>query len=192
MFGNVLNKWQVQSLMENEKKFTITDFNVAKFRLAHYPLTPGQASTVGELDARNRRKPNPPHNFNYDRTLTFQPSEYYLIEIDEFILLPEGISGHFVPSSSLITNGFGLHAGKIDPGYGQLKNKAQKLIFGVQNLLSTPNTFSADSPFVYMYLVDFRGLGNGEVKFDENEFKKFELWSRRYGRASDDGVQYDD
>lgn len=122
------------------------------------------------------------------------PHQYYIIEVEEFITLPDGISGHFVPSSSLITNGFGLHAGKIDPGYGtagKTKNHAQKLVFGVQNLLNEENTFSAEAGFVYMYLVDFRGLGNGEVNFDPAEIRKFERWSRRYARASDDGVQYE-
>lgn len=189
MFGNMLNSGQVESLIA-KKEVDLRPFDRSRFRLAHYALTPAVVSTIGDLDTRRRRKLTNVHDFNDEDDYVFDGNQYSIIQVAEYIRLPDGIVGHFVPSSTLVMNGFGLNSGKIDPGYGNIKGATQKLVLGVKNLLDRPNIFSSRSTFVYMYLLDLRGLGNGEVDFTAAEFQKYMTWSKRFNRANDDGVNY--
>lgn len=190
MFGNILNSTQIKRLIE-QNQITIEPFDEKRFRLAHYALRPSTISSVGDEEVDGTRRSRVLHEFANGRTYTMEPGQYAVVRVSEFIKLPQGIIGHFTPSSSFITRGFSLNAGKLDPGFGALRGAAQHLVVGIKNELDQANVFSSDAP-IYLHLIDLRGLGTGSVEFSDDEIRKFLTWNRRFNYANDDGPFYDE
>ena len=170
MFGNVINNAQIRKLRV-DNQLILKPFRDDRLKLAHYALRPAGVLWAGPSNSKGKRELQPKHDFNSNDVYTFQPGEYAILEVEEVIILPEGIVGHFLPSSSLIERGFGLTAGKLDPGYGEIANTRQKLIFGLKNLRNEPNAFSAAEGLAHIYFVDLRGLNSLSPDFSDKVFE---------------------
>ena len=191
MFGNILNNSQIISLVK-DKKITIYPFNESKLKLSHYPLTPGGVLTPGKKNAAGKWQHSPKHDFAHTgkSECVFKPNEYAIIEVEEDIHLPEGIVGNFVPSSNLIEQGFGLTAGKIDPLYGNIGGKRQKILFGLKNLREEENALTEGQHIAHIYFVDLRGLNNAPQVLTDYEVHRFMERFSRFKKADDDGPDY--
>lgn len=190
MFGNIVNNAQIKKLIA-ERNITISPFREERLKLAHYALRPAGILWPGNINTKGKRNFVSRHDFSSDNEYQFQANEYAIVEVEEFILLCDGIVGHFLPSSSLIERGFGLTAGKLDPHYGSVGGQRQKLIFGIKNLKNDENTFSAAEGLAHIYFIDLRGLNSLPAAFSEAEMQDFLLRYGRFKRASDDGVSYE-
>lgn len=190
MFGNIINNSQIKRLIA-EKSITLTPFREDRLKLAHYSLSPAGILWATHINAKGRRELQPKHNFGSNDQYVFQPSEYAIVEVEEFIILPDGIVGHFLPSSNLVESGFGLTAGKLDPQYGAIGGRSQKLLFGLKNLRSEPNTFSAAEGLAHVYFIDLRGLNSLPTGFSSEQVEEFLKRIARFSRAMDDGPSYD-
>jgi deoxycytidine triphosphate deaminase len=199
MFGNVASGAEIVSLVD-EKKLTIQPFDKSRLRLAHYLLKPAGLLSPGLYPGRGKSRVHKPEvNFEEKPQHVFESQQYFLVEVEEQIVLPEGMVAQFVPSSNFIESGFGLNSGKLDPRFGGLQGKSQKLRFGVSNLLIERNTFDSTQDFIYVYFFDFRGLQPRSTGVNEQELERAEAEMKRFVRqyaqvfirASDDGVSYD-
>jgi deoxycytidine triphosphate deaminase len=190
MFGNIINNSQIRKLVK-DKTITISPFREERLKLAHYALRPAGILWTGQINSKGTRDFQPRHDFNSNDNYTFAAGEYAVAEVEEVIILSDGIVGHFLPSSSLIERGFGLTAGKLDPQYGALGGKRQKLIFGLKNLKNEENVFSATEGLAHVYFVDLRGLHNGPTEFSDPEIRDFLARFARFKRANDDGPSYE-
>jgi deoxycytidine triphosphate deaminase len=190
MFGNIINNAQIIKL-KKAKELTITPFDEERLKLAHYALSPAGILWAGARNTNGKRELQPKHDFASNDKYIFQPGEYAIVEVEEFITLPNGIVGHFLPSSALIEGGFGLTAGKLDPKYGEISGRRQKLIFGLKNLLNEQNTFSATEGLAHIYFIDLRGLNSGSLDFSNPEVQDYLRRFPRFKRAHDDGVSYE-
>ena len=191
MYGNIINNSQIQILYQI-KEIVIEPFDESKLKLAHYPLTAGAALWAGDIATSGTRKFELRSDFRNGEDYEFEPNEYAVIEINEFIKIGSGIVGHFIPSSILIEQGFGLTAGKIDPGYGSLGGKRQQIRFGIKNLRGDKNHLIANQNVAHIYFVDLRGLDNLEPSLTKEEIKFLMERYPRLVRARDDGVDYGD
>ncbi len=161
MFGNLLSNTLIQHLID-EKGLHIRPFSKKKLQVAQYALGPlairyeREDGTIGICDFRDTKKP-----------YVFQPDEYAVVVVEEHIVLPDGIVGRFIPASGLIERGFGLTAGKLDPGYGA---KGEEIRFGLKNLKSKTNEYTYGSPLAYIEFFDIRGLPSAstEVRYYDN------------------------
>jgi deoxycytidine triphosphate deaminase len=103
------------------------------------------------------------------------------------------MTDNFIPSSNLIEEGFGLTAGKIDPGYGKLDGKRQQIRFGMKNLRNEENILEPNQVVAYVYFVDLRGLNNNAFRFSNADRKRLvKIRDARYERVVDDGVYYEE
>ena len=91
-----------------------------------------------------------------------------------------------MPASSLVEQGFGLTAGKIDPGYG---DRNEKLVFGLKNLLDEANIYDSRRGLAYIFFVDLRGLRT-IVTHNEPDWKQ-QNRNPEFWRAQDDGPRHD-
>ncbi|PDT73633.1 hypothetical protein [Bradyrhizobium sp. C9] len=190
MFGNIINNAQIRKLRD-DNELTISPFREERLKLAHYALSAAGILWAGAVNAKGKRELQPKHDFESNDKYIFQPSEYAIVEVEEFIKLPDGIVGHFLPSSALIESGFGLTAGKLDPKYGEIGGRRQKLIFGLKNLRNEPNTFSATEGLAHIYFIDLRGLNSVSLDFSNPEVQDYLRRFPRFKRAQDDGPNYE-
>jgi deoxycytidine triphosphate deaminase len=191
MFGNVLNNSQIKIACKR-KDIEIRPFDASKLNLAHYPLTVAGVRWFGDISRNGKRTSELRANFQTDSEYVFDQNEYAIAEINEYLRLDEGIVGHFIPSSGLIEQGFGLTAGKIDPGYGSVSGETQKIYFGLKNLKSSKNVLIANQKIAHIYFVDLRGLNNDGFSFSPEQLR---LISERVARnlyAADAGPIYPD
>ena len=112
MFGNIINNRQIENLIK-EKEITISPFRKNKLKLAHYGLGAAGIMWAGQLNSKGKREFISRHDFSSSNDYTFEAGEYAIVEIEEFILLPDGVVGHFLPSSSLIERGFWTNCWKV-------------------------------------------------------------------------------
>lgn len=190
MFGNIINNAQIRKLRD-DKELTISPFREERLKLAHYALSPAGILWAGPINANRKRELQSKHDFDLTDKYIFQPSEYAIVEVEEFIKLPDGIVGHFLPSSALIESGFGLTAGKLDPKYGELGGRRQKVIFGLKNLRNEQNTFSAAEGLAHIYFIDLRGLNSDSLDFSDPALQDYLRRYPRFKRAHDDGPSYE-
>lgn len=189
MFGNILSNAEILRL-RGQKALTIDPFDVANLKLAHYKLTAESVwSPVVRSDGQISQHFD--HSFSDGDVFVFAPNAYHLVEVSEFIHLPDGVVASFVPVSDFALQGFGLVAGKLDAGYGQIRKRRQKLLFGVKNLLDVPNPFDRRIGLAHMSLVGLNGAHLLRQELTDAEQNR--LVSRdpaRWVRANDDGVFY--
>jgi hypothetical protein len=190
VFGNKISNAQFVSLVKTEKLLDLKPFDEKRLRLAHYALTPEAVLGVGKIGPNGRRQLPKLHDFSDDPTFTLEPHQYVIIQVREFIELPAGLVGEFVPPSSFVINGFGLEAGKLDPGYGSLGGETQKLLLGLHNKLGEKNIYNSADGIAYMSVTDYRGLKSTQVQFSDPEVEEFKRWFAKWKRASDDGPAY--
>src|SRR5258708_7637282 len=139
MFGNILNNTQIRKLRD-AKQIIIRPFRPDRLKLAHYALRPIGLLRPGQVNAKGLREHHPIHDFLSKPDYVFEPNEYAIVEIEEFIFMESGFVGHFLPSSSLIERGFGLTAGKLDAGYGKVRfHKYELLDFNYRILVRFKN-----------------------------------------------------
>jgi len=191
VFGNVVSDAEILELRRS-KDIVIDPFHQNRMRLAHYALTAGAVIRLqNQADIHGTREL---HDFDVRPTYAFQPNEYQLVEVVEQITLAPGFVGSFVAASDLIEHGFGLTAGKIDPGFGSLGNRKQKVRFGIKNLLDEENVFDRNMGLAHVYFVNLRGLRTRRTRqFTQEEQSKLERrHDLRYLRDYDDGVPYPD
>lgn len=189
MFGNVLNNNQILHL-KDKQDLTIEPFDKKQLKLAHYALKAASVLQIGDVNHKGVRQQNLKHDFRNGDDYVFQPNEYAVVEVQEFIKLKDGIFGHFIPASLLIDQGFGLVAGKIDPQYGALDGKRQVIRFGVKNLKDSQNTLYSGQNVAHVYFVDLRGLNNLPNQMTQEEIEFLMTRWPRYVRQKDDGPDY--
>jgi deoxycytidine triphosphate deaminase len=185
MFGNMLNNAQMLKLI-SDKLITIKPFNEQKLRLSHYPLTLNRLIWLGQINSKGQREIVKQHSFESGSDYEFAPNEYCVGEVQEFVHLSDGFVGHFVPTSIFIDLGFGLTAGKIDPGFGKIENKKQVLRFGIKNLTDRHNLLPSDVSVAHLTIFDLRGLNNSKIS--PQQLRDI---LTRFSRADDDGPRYD-
>lgn len=188
MIGNLLNNKQLTDLVERGV-MKIDRFDPKKIHTYHYPLMPRDIFQVGN------RRPNGQVDVKrvgpavHDtRHFNFEQDQYLLVQIDEHIVIPDGIVAQFVSPYQLIEKGFQLNSGRMESPFGRENNR---LVFGVKNLLSKANAFSLTEPVAYIYFFDLRGLDSAEYPLTPAEIKKFREFARRYRRFDDDGPDYE-
>lgn len=191
MYGNILNNTQITALCALGE-MRIDPFVKTKLKLAHYPLTVGSVLWVGDIATSGTRKFEMKKDFRNGEDYLFAPNEYAVIEINEFIKLEGGLVGHFVPSSILIEQGFGITIGKIDAGYGAIGGKRQQIRFGLKNFRDGGNKLIANQIVAHVYFVDLRGLNNIDPTLTKAEIRFLMDRYPRLVRAQDDGVDYGD
>ncbi|EUB95503.1 deoxyUTP pyrophosphatase [Rhizobium sp. CF080] len=191
MYGNVLNNAQITSLVEDQKKITISGFQSKRLKLAHYPLTAGGVIVPGKIGVSGKRQKSPTHDLNEHGDFTFKPNQYAIVEIKEYLHLCPGVVGHFLPSSRLIEQGFSLTLGKLDPDYGNMTEKYQLVRFGIKNMLDEENLLEKNQPIAHIYFIDLRGLNNAEIKWDRSELERLAArsteFAMRLAHAEDNG-----
>jgi deoxycytidine triphosphate deaminase len=192
VYGNVLNNSQISALVKS-KEISIEPFDAKKLKLAHYPLSAGCVLWATEISSTTQiRKFENRADFRNDEDYDFDSNEYAVVEINEFIKISEGIVGHFVPSSSLIEQGFGITAGKIDPGYGSIGGKKQQIRFGLKNLRQSKNRLKANQTLAPVFFIDLRGLNNLDANLSREEVQFLMQRYPRLQHARDSGVDYGD
>jgi deoxycytidine triphosphate deaminase len=191
MFGNVLSNAEIVRLRESGQ-LQLSPFVPSRLRLAHYRLSAGRVLEPKQ-DQKGRVTLKEVHDFDSDGDFVFKPNEYRVFEVDEFLLLPEGVVGNFLPVSEFVERGLSLTAGKIDPGYGGVGGRRQKLHFGVKNELPTENLYESSIGLAYIYFVSLTGLQSIKPDFSGRDKQNFRRRDpERYKRANDDGVFYDE
>lgn len=189
MFGNIVNNTQIVSLKESGH-IEIDPFDEKRLKLAHYPLRASGLLKPGHIGNNLKHQRTTVHNFDSQEPYVFKENEYLLLEIEEHIVVKDGIVGHFVPSSFLIFQGFSLVCGKIDPHYGEIKGKRQKITFGIKNEKNENNSLTGEDVIAHIYFIDMRGLDNQLVKYTKREMAEFLSRYPRFLRAQDDGPTY--
>lgn len=180
MYGNVINKKQILELCQSGG-IKISPFNESKLQTIHYPLN---IKLIREYDSENEL--NKIIELKKGSTYTLEGNGYVIVEINERIVLQEGLVGEFVHSSNLIEKGLFLTCGKLDPCYGA---KGEAIIFGLKNLREYPVVIESDLKLAYIKFYDLRALDNMNYKLSQEELK---LWRSRAKRVLDDGVMYDE
>lgn len=190
MFGNILSDAEIIRLREKGNLLTIEPFDVRRLKVAHYKLSPRTVWTpLTKSDGHPGKRLE--HNFDEDDQFVFEPNAYHLFEVDETVLLPEGVVANFAPVSEFALRGFALVAGILDAGYGKLAGKTQKLFFGVKNLLDEKNVFDKNFGLAHMSLISLTGASILRQELSKAELDR--LAGRdpeRWRKANDDGVFY--
>lgn len=180
MYGNVINKKQIIDLC-NSGVIQICPFKKDKLQTIHYPL---KIKQIREYDSENELCKTT--ELRKGSTYTLKANGYVVVEINERIVLQEGLVGEFIHSSNLIEKGLFLICGKLDPCYGA---NDEAIIFGLKNLKDHPVIIESDLKLAYIKFYDLRALDNISYKLSSDELK---LWKSRAKRAIDDGVAYDE
>ncbi len=158
MFGNLMNNVLIERFV-TEGLLQIHPFDRKRLQVAQYPLSP--LEIIFESDARSGTPIVGRHHLEEEKKpYKFQAREYAIVTVREHIILPDGIVARFIPASGLIESGYGLTAGKLDPGYG---DKGEQIRFGLQNLRDYSSDYSKDSPLAYIEFFDLRGLPTERV-----------------------------
>jgi len=189
VFGNILSDAEIIRLRDSHL-LTLEPFDVRRLKVAHYKLSP---RTVWTLETKMNGKPGRrlEHNFEDEAQFIFEPNAYHLFEVEETVLLPDGVVANFVPVSEFALSGFALVAGILDAGYGRIAGRTQKLFFGVKNLLDSKNLFDRNFGLAHMSIVSLTGASLLRQELSKAEQDR--LAGRdpdRWRRANDDGVFY--
>ena len=189
MYGNKLSNAHVSELIEHGD-IQFVNFDKSNLKLSHYRLRPNELwrPTAQKQDGSHRRAHV--HSFS-DGPYEFEPYEYLVVTTIEHIVLPEGMTGEVVEASTLVEQCFGLTAGKLDPGYGNIGNKRQDFIMGLRNQLNAPNIFHPDAGVANISFIDFRGTRRLQTEWSRRQLDDFDDRElRRRRRAEDDGPFY--
>jgi deoxycytidine triphosphate deaminase len=172
-FGGLLNN-RLISKLHQDNELIINPWNGENLQIAQYALNPAQILYEDDDGIEHM------HDLEKSGDYRFKPHEYAKVAVKQTIILPDGIVGRFIPASGLIEAGFGLTAGKLDPGYGA---KREQIQFGIQNLRSRENAFGSSIPFTsrvaYIEFFDIRTLPVDPGELREYDYKIREVRRRR-------------
>lgn len=194
MYGTLLTNAHVKELIRN-RAINIEPFDEGSLKLAHYRLRPQHlVRPLAQRDDGTREYSLPVHDFRSGKPFRFEANEYLIATTIEHIILGPGIVGEVIPASTLVEQGFGIVAGKLDPGYGSIEGKPQDFIIGLKNLLDEPNFFFPGRGIANISFHDFRGTSRLPLDWSDSERSDFKTRriSRKFRRVDDDGVFYDD
>lgn len=180
MYGTLLSNKQIERMVDSDPKFSIAPYDRGRQKLAHYKLSPARILAPGPVRADGTRRHAEVGDLR-DGPFTFEPRQYLIVEVHETLRLPEGVVGQFTPASTLVEQGFGLVAGKLDSEYG---SAAERVILGLVNLLDEENSFDPEMGIAHVSFVDFRGTERNPATFSAKERADFRL------RYFDDGPNY--
>lgn len=182
MYGNLVNKAHLEQLIKEHRIEFSPHYDSKKAQIAQYPLTIGQI-----LKRENNIKMKMLHSFDItNEDYILEPNQYILINIFERIKLSKDIVGRFIPSSSLIEQGLGLVAGKIEHPFGE---KGEVIRFGLKNYLDEKNVLSKDMRVAYVQFFDLHGLKDAIYQLDERDKNVYS--SRTYPQDHDGDINYD-
>lgn len=190
MFGNIMNNKQIGSAIDTNQ-IKISGFKPEKLKKIHYPLT------IGKIYDRSPEMPDGDYelsvkvDFTAKRGLVnyiLEPNEFCIVEIREWIIVKEHLVGHFIPSSTIVTKGLSLVAGRIEAPFGDFGEESQMVRFGLKNLTNMKTTISSKDTIAYIYFIDIRGLANDEMQTTAEERMRYQAWAKRYRKAQDDGI----
>ena len=191
MFGNKLSNAHVKELIAH-RDLQFVNFDENNLKLSHYRLRAKGLWKPGTQQTDGSHKRVHVHDFG-DGPYEFEPNEYLIVTTVEQIVLPEGMTGEVIGASTLVEQGFGLTAGKLDAEYGKIAGKHQEFIMGLKNLLAEPNKFHPEQGVANISFIDFRGTRRLATHWTERELRGFDdRTMRRRRRAEDDGVYYED
>ena len=190
MFGNLVNNVQIRKLIDTNQ-LEIEPFSSDNMSLVYYTLHVGRVKIRNDADETWSTK----HNFEEDANpFIVEPNDYVIVVVQERLkLLNKHLVGTFSPASTLIEQGFGLTAGKIDKAYGTTGEKygepQEPVIFGLKNNLNSKNRITPSMRVAHVSFFDLRGVASDRVRLSDAEEK------RRRGRgrwlyAVDDGPIY--
>ena len=94
MFGNILNNAQILRMMQS-KCISIRPFREERLKLAHYGVRAAGLMTSGPVNAKGKRELKPRHSFADDPDCVLAANEYVVIEVEEQIVLDNGIRWAF-------------------------------------------------------------------------------------------------
>jgi deoxycytidine triphosphate deaminase len=182
MYGTLLSNKQIELLIKGPSGFKINPYDRSRQKLAHYKLSPARILAPGPLRKDGTRRHVEIGDLR-DGTHVFKPAQYLIVEVKETVILPEGIVGQFTPASTLIEQGFGLVAGKLDSEYG---SQGERILLGLVNLLDEENPFDPTLGIGHVSFTDFRGTERNPARFTAEERADFR--DRRL--RADDGPDY--
>lgn len=188
MFGTVLNSAQVEKKVA-DGEVSISKFQANKMDGIHYPLFASQIF-INKAVTINGDVEIAPREIKIDKKIRYcemEPDEYVLAQMDEHIVLKNGLVAHFVQPFSLVERGFQIITGRLGYPFG---TREEKLIFGLKNLLNRRNTFDLSRCFCYAYFVDISGLADNSATQDAEDIRKL-LQFQKYMRERDSGVSYE-
>lgn len=191
MFGNVISNAEIEDL-RTKKALTIEPWEPRNLKLAHYRLTAGRLLRPRLPASAPQAGTREVHDFKESPTFEFAPGEFLIVELAQLLIVPNGVVGNFLPASNVVQRGFGITAGKLDPGFGKVDGKTQHIQFGMKNQLDAPNSWNVHNGLAHVYFVNLTGLRTNAVTFTENE-KRTILKDRddaAFKRANDDGPHY--
>jgi deoxycytidine triphosphate deaminase len=166
MFGNLINNALIKDLIKR-KVLEIVPMDKSLLQLTQYPLRPHILYKV-----KKEKEGQPIHYFTEkNNEFKLEAKTYYWVDIFEYIKLPVGIVGRFIPSSNLIEKGLGLTAGKIEKPFG---DNGEKTRFGIYNYLDTAVTLRFEERIAYVQFTDLRGLDNhkyAQTKYDKETYE---------------------
>jgi deoxycytidine triphosphate deaminase len=169
---SVLNNQQILKLIE-EKRVTITPFNDQKLKSNWYALHPNLA--ILDLEVEIREPFNDYVHFDKQKNgcFTIEANDYIVIEVEEKIILDDGVVGMFIPASICIESGLLITTGKLDSNYsGRIK-------FGIYNVKPRPVNIFKEYPIAYLALFDTSGSMTKKTSTDS----KYDLLIREIRNA---------
>lgn len=155
MFGNILSNDGIRQCLRDrliviQPTPTSADLE-QRLKFCHLRLRPDFVVYEEEVGKQWLKKTQHLAHGEFD----FPPHGYAVVTCKERITLAPGIMGRFVVESAMIELGFGVTAGKLDPGYGEQK---EQIRFGLANQLPRKNPYRSDSPLAYVEFFDLRGV----------------------------------
>lgn len=190
MFGNIISNAEIEAMVKG-RALTISPFDRKNLKLAHYRIGAGRLLRPRQGGSTPQSGSREVHDFSNEERYEFQPNEYLVVEAQQFLQLPAGIVGNFLPASALIEQGFGLTAGKLDPGFGGLDGKSQHVRFGLKNQLNEPNVFDRSRGLAHIFFVNLTGLRTSAVTLTRQEIRAIlDDQDPHFRRHNDDGVAY--
>jgi deoxycytidine triphosphate deaminase len=139
----LLGRSQIKKLNE-EKRINIIPYDEKKLKSNWYALHPYNVliDVETQIDEPNYEA----KSLRKEEYYIIEPKDYIEIEVEERIILDNGIVGLFVPSSHIIEEGIMLTAGKLDSNYqGVIK-------FGAFNAKDRPVNLWKHLPVAYLLI----------------------------------------
>jgi len=186
MYGTLANNSIILHLMKRHL-IDIKPFDKDLLKTAHYPLR-AYGVYVRQEDGAWRQA----HSFDESRRpFVFRANQYVMIEVNEQIVIKQGIVAKFVAASNLVEQGLGLTAGRLEYPFGK---QGETLRFGLKNQNDGPAELAADDYVAYVEFYDLRALRLRPTPLSPRDRRIYagRVNEERFAHANDDGVRYED
>lgn len=162
---------------QREEKLRIEPWSMDNLQIAQYALNPWKVISEGSDGAEVT------HDLEKS-SYEFGPNEYAKVTVRQTVILTDGIVGRFIPASGLIEAGFGITAGKLDPGYGK---EHERIEFGIKNLKNKANVFDLKSrPTSRVAYIEFFDISN--LPSSPPELQAYDYYIRSKRRLTDEQI----